>query len=82
MYEEQEQGQDMTEWLEQFKEDTACAGVVKRMVDEKEVELTENFREFLELLQVPVVYGSMLARLLEVKAIFRSEIDAFRKKMQ
>ena len=71
--------EDMTDWLGRFEADTACAGMVRQVAEERGVALTENFRELLELLQVPVVYGSMLARLLEVKAIFRPEIKAFRK---
>jgi len=70
---------EMAEWLEQFTDDTACAERVEHAVMEKGVDLTENFSEFLELLQIPVVYGSMFSRLLEVKAIFRPEIETFRE---
>ncbi len=69
----------MTDWLAQFRADTVCAGLAMRALDERGVELTGGIREFLELLQVPEVYSSMFARLSEVKAIFRSEIDAFRE---
>ena len=71
---------EMAEWLEQFTDDTVCAERVERAVVEKGVNVTENFSEFLELLQIPVVYGSMFSRLLEVKAIFRPEIETFRER--
>ncbi len=43
------------------------------------VELTDQFEDLLMMLQVPEIAQVMLARLLEVKIIFRPQIEEFFK---
>jgi len=62
-----------------MQNEAKIAAVIYRMCIENNVKLSPRLNELVHLLQMPLVAQSMLVRLMEVKRIFSTEIDAFFK---
>jgi transcriptional regulator with XRE-family HTH domain len=53
--------------------------LIKKYCKEREIPLKEQYDELLELLQVPIIYQFVFAKLTECKYIFKDEVENHKK---